>query len=68
MAKRSSLSLASLLLVVNLALSGAAHANQIEIGNDHGVDLTMAVRGDTAGDDLGSAVRGDTTPDDLGTA
>jgi hypothetical protein len=36
-------------------LSGAAHANQFDIGNDRGVDLTMAVRGDTPGDDLGTA-------------
>ena len=68
MAKRSSVSIASLLLVANLALSGVAHAHQIDIGDNHGVDVAMAARGDTPGDDLGTAARGDTPGDDLGTA
>ena len=55
MAKRSSVSIASLLLVANLALSGAAHAHQIDIGDNYGVDVSMAARGDTPGDDLGTA-------------
>ena len=49
MAKRRSVSIASLLLVANLALSGAAHAHQIDIGDNRGVDVAMAARGDTPG-------------------
>ena len=55
MAKRSSVSIASLLLVANLAPGGVAHAHQIDIGDNRGVDVAMAARGDTPGDDLGTA-------------
>ena len=41
--------------LANLALSGVAHAHQIDTGDNRGVDVAMAARGDTPGDDLGAA-------------